>query len=658
MPTLKPLAYALSILTLTATLGACSSQDVNSTQPSQTTLKLNSAPFWQQNNVQGSQAAWLFDDAWLLASESQGLIVVEQNKQHSEVLNAGNFETLSVRTIGDNRFLVTSIDNERDLVAVFTLTKSNGNWQLTEHTPIVAPQAKPEAVCLFNNHNTGSISAFVADVRGLMRETLIYNFATEQTTNIAVREFAGVNEAAGCAVNDVSQQLFISEEELGIWQMNANAESSASKQPLTMVAPFGELASGIGALTTSTDGSLWFTSSSNNTLYRYNPEQGIQQKWRVSGDLSIGSVVIDNNATTAQAIMYDDESGAYRSSQLILDPITSTTKTNTTTAKTAHVYAKVQTTPVAAFGDAADDPAIWVHPTDAAKSLIIGTDKRRGLMIYNLAGEQIQSLDVGRVNNVDVRQSSNINNPTHSLIAASNRSENSISLFTVDIQNSVHHLGSVATNLSEIYGLCMYSSKSGDYVFVNDKSGLYQQYKITSQQQQVSGKLVREFNLPSQPEGCSSDDKNGELFAGEEDAGIWFIQAEPDSQQAPILLQSVNEMLVDDVEGMEIYHGKDERLLVVSSQGDDSYVVYRINKGEKHPTLEFVSKFNILANLNNGIDGVSETDGLTVTAKPLPGYPLGVLIVQDGYNRMPQQPQNFKLVDWRQVHSLIHGDVK
>nr|WP_248291022.1 phytase [Pseudoalteromonas arctica] len=425
-----------------------------------------------------------------------------------------------------------------------------------------------------------------------------------------------------------------------------------------MVAPFGELASGIGPLTTSTDGSLWFTSSSNNTLYRYNPEQGIQQKWRVSGDLSIGSVVINNNATTAQAIIYDDESGAYRSSQLTLDPLTSTAKTNTTTAKTAHVYANVQTTPVAAFGDAADDPAIWVHPTDAAKSLIIGTDKRRGLMIYNLAGEQIQSLEVGRVNNVDVRQSSNINNPTHTLIAASNRSENSISLFTVDIQNNVHHLGSVATNLSEIYGLCMYSSKSGDYVFVNDKSGLYQQYKITNQQQQVSGKLVREFNLPSQPEGCSSDDKNGELFAGEEDAGIWFINAEPDAKQQPVLLQSIDGMLVDDVEGMEIYHGKDERLLVVSSQGDDSYVVYRINKGEHHPTLEFASKFNILANLNLGIDGVSETDGLTVTAKSLPGYPAGVLIVQDGYNRMPQQPQNFKVVDWRQVHSLIHGDAK
>src|SRR6187551_2490222 len=34
-----------------------------------------------------------------------------------------------------------------------------------------------------------------------------------------------------------------------------------------------------------------------------------------------------------------------------------------------------ETSPVKGFGDAADDPAIWVHPTDPEKSLIFATDK-------------------------------------------------------------------------------------------------------------------------------------------------------------------------------------------------------------------------------------------------------------------------------------------
>ena len=118
------------------------------------------------------------------------------------------------------------------------------------------------------------------------------------------------------------------------------------------------------------------------------------------------------------------------------------------------------------------------------------------------------------------------------------------------------------------------------------------------------------------------------------------------------MLQTINDMLVDDIEGMEIYHATDTRYLVVSSQGDNSYVLYKIIDGNV-PRLEFAGKFAISNNLERAIDGVSETDGLTVTATPLPGYPEGVLIVQDGYNRMPQAPQNFKIIDWREVKKAL-----
>lgn len=273
-------------------------------------------------------------------------------------------------------------------------------------------------------------------------------------------------------------------------------------------------------------------------------------------------------------------------------------------------------------------------------------------MVYNLAGNKVQSLNIGRLNNVDVRQHQGINNETHTWITASNRTLNSISVFTVDGENKVNHVTEIATNLPEIYGMCMYSSDSGHYVFVNDKSGLFQQYKLTGDQDNLSGELVREFTLPSQPEGCSADDKLGQLFAGEEDAGIWYIGAEPTAGNKAVKLQSVNEQLVADVEGMEIYHANDGRYLVVSSQGDNSYVLYNISD-DTQPNLSFAGKFNVIANLDKGIDGVGETDGLTVTAKALPGYPEGMLIVQDGYNRMPLQPQNFKVIDWREVKKAI-----
>ena len=45
---------------------------------------------------------------------------------------------------------------------------------------------------------------------------------------------------------------------------------------------------------------------------------------------------------------------------------------------------------------AADDPAIWVHQADPAKSRILGTNKKQGMLVYDLQGRQTQLLAAGR----------------------------------------------------------------------------------------------------------------------------------------------------------------------------------------------------------------------------------------------------------------------
>ena len=46
---------------------------------------------------------------------------------------------------------------------------------------------------------------------------------------------------------------------------------------------------------------------------------------------------------------------------------------------------------------------------------------------------------------------------------------------------------------------------------------------------------------------------------------------------------------------------------------------------------------------------MSDTDGIEVTPVSLPGYPDGILVVQDGYNTFPDANQNFKIVSWSEV---------
>ncbi|WP_409424879.1 phytase [Pseudoalteromonas sp. RW-H-Ap-1] len=645
---LNTISAVLSSAVLVTALGGCTSNDDTQNPTEIAKPAVEAKLFGPQQNMQGSQAAALGNNQWLMASESQGLLIADN--EQSSVLLPGHFESISLKQLSAQQFLLASLDKSQDNVAIFKLMKNGQTWQLNELSRITPPQAQPDAVCLFKNTDNETISAFVPDVRGLISETIIYDLATKQAKNIAVREFSAVTEASGCAVNDETKTLYVGEAELGVWAINADAESDANKQPVALVQPYGELNSEIGALSVSQDGTLWLTATDGNMIYAYQAQTDTLSQWSLSGEYTTESVAASLiNDNEAQLVLIDDETGAYI--QANVNYAAQTSVSNSKVAMT-HLHASAQTTPVAAFGDAADDPAIWINEQDAKSSLILGTDKRRGLMVYDLDGNKIQSLNVGRLNNVDVRQHQSINNETHTWITASNRTLNSISVFTVDSENKVNHITEVATNLTEIYGMCMYSSESGQYVFVNDKSGLFQQYKLTGEQDNLSGELVREFTLPSQPEGCSADDKLGQLFAGEEDQGIWYIGAEPTSGNKAVKLQSVNEQLVADVEGMEIYHADDARYLVVSSQGDNSYVLYKISD-DTQPSLSFAGKFNVIANLDKGIDGAGETDGLTVTAKPLPGYPEGILIVQDGYNRMPLQPQNFKIVDWREVKKAI-----
>jgi 3-phytase len=65
--------------------------------------------------------------------------------------------------------------------------------------------------------------------------------------------------------------------------------------------------------------------------------------------------------------------------------------------------AAVQTEPVPSQGDAADDPAIWVHHEEPALSMVLGTDKKGGLNVFDLDGKRLQVISSGaRPNNVDV----------------------------------------------------------------------------------------------------------------------------------------------------------------------------------------------------------------------------------------------------------------
>src|SRR3546814_9096252 len=67
------------------------------------------------------------------------------------------------------------------------------------------------------------------------------------------------------------------------------------------------------------------------------------------------------------------------------------------------VTASGETQPVGTNrADAADDPAIWVDPANPGHALIVATDKKAGLHVYDLTGKDLAFIEGGLVNNVDI----------------------------------------------------------------------------------------------------------------------------------------------------------------------------------------------------------------------------------------------------------------
>ncbi len=315
-------------------------------------------------------------------------------------------------------------------------------------------------------------------------------------------------------------------------------------------------------------------------------------------------------------------------------------------APAASVEARGQTAAVGtANADAADDPAIWRNPADPAASLIVGTDKKAGLYVYDLQGKQRSFIDAGRVNNVDLRDMG----AAGIIVAASDRSDPlnaHLALFRLDPASAtLIPLGKVSAGAGEAYGVCLYREADTLFAFNVIKDGTIRQLALTLGSV-PSATLVRTMKLATQSEGCAADERTHRLYVAEEDVGLWRFDATPGGATTPVKMASADGyQIVADTEGVTIAaEGPgDGGYLLVSSQGDNAYAVYRLSDDS------YVGRFRIGA---GAVGSTEETDGIDVAVGDFGGsYPSGLFVAQDGQNA--PTAQNFKLVAWADIKKAL-----
>lgn len=576
--------------------------------------------------------AFVNTDERLTASPRDGLQLVDAKGTELVRFN-GNFTSLDTRAAG-SQTLVASLDNDRQQALLINLDATAKTFGKPLYLP--TRDYAVNGLCLYRDA-AANLFVFLVGEEGKGEQWLVGNGATLLTEAQRVRGLPLPPSAEFCQVDDTAHRLVVNETNVGWWAYPAHPEADVKRTP---VALFDNPKREAGAMAVVPGGVIALDPKTAQLhLFQQTGERWVEQPSLTLPGLKEPEQLTVNGQNL---LVRDDDSGklyqgklTWKATPVADEPVL------------PEVAAVRQTDPVGRQGDAADDPAIWIHPEQPSKSRVLGTNKKQGLLAYDLDGKLLQELAVGRLNNVDVRPDFKLGAQTVDLAVASNRDHNSLSLFSIDrTTGELREAGEIATPLKAIYGICLFQPASGEiYAIANDKDGTFLQYRLSAPEGRVQGELVRQFKVDSQPEGCVADDQRQRLFIGEEDVGVWAVDARADQPATLTSVIKVGPQLHADVEGLALYQSNARDYLVISSQGNDSYLVV-----DAEPPFATHGAFRVGLNAAAGIDGASETDGLEVTAINLGGpWSQGMLVVQDGRKRMPEQAQNFKFVPWAEV---------
>jgi 3-phytase len=304
-------------------------------------------------------------------------------------------------------------------------------------------------------------------------------------------------------------------------------------------------------------------------------------------------------------------------------------------------------------GDA-DDPAIWIHPTNPALSLVIGTDKAGNFVyVWDMNGQELQRVSVSRTpNNGDVRYDMEVGGAPVDIFVVGAQSPSRLVVFKIDpntraLSDITAASGAATPQVKEPYGVCLYrrASDGAMYAFVNSNggvAGVLNQYQLLDDGAgRVKAVFVRSFGGEvngKHSEGMVADDQLGYVYIAEEDCCVHKFYADPDMGNARLAVFAHADGIEPDREGLGIYGCADGTgYILLSSQGNKRVKVYRREGDAGNPHSHTLVTTIYTPNIGG-------TDGLDVTNRPAgPNFPFGFLAKHNS------SAKNFGLIAWEDI---------
>ena len=317
-----------------------------------------------------------------------------------------------------------------------------------------------------------------------------------------------------------------------------------------------------------------------------------------------------------------------------------------------------------AVPDDPDDPAVWVHPSDPSRSLILGTNKVKApsgaVIVFGLDGKIRQTVSgLDRPNNIDVEYGLALGGEQTDIAVAAERLQNQLRVFRVseagieDITSAgntrvfAHRSGEEAAPM----GVALYRRPADGAMFAvvapkaGPRTGYVGQYRLEDDGSgRVKATFVRYFGTFSgagEIEAVAVDDEAGYIYYADEGDGIHKYHADPAHANAAAELAHF---------GRSGFRGDREGIAIYKAAGGKGYIVctdqlagnseYRFYPREGEPGQPHAHD-RLIKVVRGGADG---TDGLEIVSRPVgPQFPNGLMIAMNSSGR------NFLVYRWDDI---------
>jgi 3-phytase len=324
-----------------------------------------------------------------------------------------------------------------------------------------------------------------------------------------------------------------------------------------------------------------------------------------------------------------------------------------------------------------DDPAIWVHPEDPSRSLMLGTMKvaapAGAVVVFGMDGQIRQLISgIDRPNNIDVEYGVQLGGRRADIAVATERLARQLRVFRIDpAEGRLIDLGGIPVLEGQTgeagapMGIGLYRRARDGAIFAivapkeGPREGYLWQYRLADAGGgRMGATFVRRFGSFSattvreenEIEAVAVDDALGYVYYADEADGIHKWHADPDHRDTARELAHFGRAgFRGDREGIAIYALSDGTGYIVATDQVDEDSEYHVYPREGAPGNPHDHSREV-AVLRGGADA---TDGIEISSSALgPGLPHGALIA------MNSAPRNFLVFRWQDVAMAVKPELR